>query len=189
MRKRADGGHDVRNQTGERGDVILAVAQNVFTFLPRKRWALDDAIPHLFLVGSVDRIDAEVPQRPVETVKPFRAISGLDAGVVGKVAEFDIRIEAARRLPPTQRKVSAELGAQHIPDNKGVSVQWVGRERTEIALPLTDNLVRSHFPGNQAKRRTRVALPAAIRETRAGIEFAIHDPDRAERQLAPIRYR
>ena len=135
------------------------------------------------LVRGVDAVFAEIAQRAGEARRsPCRGPPLFSGAVVHVVAKFNVGIERARRLPPAERDVAAEFGADHVADEQRVGVEPIGRKRAELVLPLADESAGSHFKRDEAERRCLIALSAAVRETRSGIEFGVDAPDFPERQ-------
>ena len=150
---------------------------------------MQDTFPHIVLVSDVDFIFEEVPQRAADRIEALLAVAALDRAVIHGVPKFNVGVERARRFAPAQRGVKAELGGEHVADDQRFIVEPVRRERPKLVLPQPDQPARSHLQCDETKRRDGIARYAAIGEPWAGIEFGIHDPDFAERQLQRVRYR
>ena len=73
---------------------------------------MDNPVAHLVFVRGVDAVFAEILKRTVEAIKAFLALAALNGSVVHEVAEFDVRIERTRRLPPSERNVATEICAE-----------------------------------------------------------------------------
>lgn len=176
----------MRNQARQRVNIILTIIENRCTLLGGERWALQNPLTHIAFVGGVDAIFAEVLQGSGESEKALVAVRTLRGAVVHAVAKLNVGIERARRLPPAEVDVAAKLGADHIADEERVRVEPIGRKPAELVLPQTHELAGAHFEGDEAERRDRVTLSAAVSQTRSGIIFEIDAPNFPERQRAPL---
>ena len=134
----------------------------------------------VLLADNVDLVLEEVAQRAADRIEALLAVAALYRAIVDEVSELDVGVQRTRRFAPAFGDVNAKLRGEHVPDDQGLTVETIRRERAELVLPEPHQPARPYFQRDETKRCDGVALHTAIGQSRAGVILGVDEPELPE---------